>query len=569
MIDGIGREVSDIDKEIIKLNKQREILISKGLKSSNVDDVLFAETRVAQALNRTNGGKSYIMTPDKFFGVGDTGFIRPPKLDFDILRRMSRTPLVKAIIGTKLSEIDLYSSESSDDNSIGWRIRRKTSMFDDEDDIELTDEDKRIVEELTNHLIDGGAKGIMNKEPIRKWLAYQTKDSQELDQATFEVIRDRANRVLGYKSVDASTICYSDPVWIANNLDKIEKIKGEYPSFVQIYDGNKIYTDFYSWEMSMGIRNLSTDVNRLGYGTAELEDLIQTVTWMMNSEDYNGRFFRQGSTPKGLLLVKDGISSPALRQFKDDFNAQLTGVENSWRSFVLEAENAQWINMQQSNNDMQFSAWLEYLIRITCANFKVDPSEVGFHMSGKTQGDAYSSHKQRTDYSKEKSLFPMLQFHQERMNWYLRQYLESRKMPLEYEFIFTGLSPQDEGNMIEHDIKRVSNWLTVNEIRSKRGLTPIDGGDIVLNSIYLQNLSMSAMGAEAEGGFGGDDPYSMFDEDDVGGSQEPTDPYDLFDEDDVMKSMAANPIMLDTMKWIKSGAKPSITNAKEILLKNS
>ena len=146
-------------------------------------------------------------------------------------------------------------------------------------------------------------------------------DSLIYDQMTFECVRNRRGQIESFMATDASTFRIADSffdkdydnaffarngasVWQDRN-DFGKKIHGYYPSFVQVYQNTKV-NEFYPWELCFGVRNPSTSIYANGYGVSELEELINVVTSMLWGDEYNRRFFSQGSapSPKGLLKNK-------------------------------------------------------------------------------------------------------------------------------------------------------------------------------------------------------------------------------------------------------------------------
>ncbi len=115
-----------------------------------------------------------------------------------------------------------------------------------------------------------------------------------------------------------------------NNIEGLEKIKGEYPSYVQLYQHRPARL-FYPWEMMWGVRNPQTSIYQNNYGRCELEDLVTTVTGIVNADRYNSGFFRQGSAPKGMLMVKKpgaALDGDRLAEFRRSWNAMIAGVGN-------------------------------------------------------------------------------------------------------------------------------------------------------------------------------------------------------------------------------------------------
>ena len=70
-----------------------------------------------------------------------------------------------------------------------------------------------------------------------------------------------------------------------------------------------------------------------------------------------------------------------------------------------------------------------------------------------------------------------------------------------YVFAFTGLEDKTEEEKADLDAKQVKTWKTVNEIRKEHGEEPLENGDIILDSSYLNYIQQQAMAA---GGMGED-----------------------------------------------------------------
>jgi hypothetical protein len=69
-----------------------------------------------------------------------------------------------------------------------------------------------------------------------------------------------------------------------------------------------------------------------------------------------------------------------LQQFKQQWQAMISGVMQSWKTPVVEAD-VDWIDLQKNNRDMEYSSWMEYLIKLACAIYSIDPTEIGWDIS--------------------------------------------------------------------------------------------------------------------------------------------------------------------------------------------
>jgi hypothetical protein len=198
----------------------------------------------------------------------------------------------------------------------------------------------------------------------------------------------------------------------------------------------------------------------------------------------------QGSNPKGILKINGNTSEGMLNQFKQAWYNQIAGVNNAWKIPVIQSDKMDWIDLQKNNTDMQFQLWAQYLRLIACALYKMDPIEVGFR--GENEGPSLfgKDDKTKINHSKEKGLEPLLKFWAKDFNKSVISEITE-----DYEFVFTGVTPDDEQASLESDIKKVTNIEQLNEVRKRRGLPAIKDGDVVLNSAYLQYQQMKQMGS--------------------------------------------------------------------------
>ena len=130
---------------------------------------------------------------------------------------------------------------------------------------------------------------------------------------------------------------------------------------------------------------------------------------------------------------------------------------------------------------MEFSKWQDYLVRISCAMYKIAPEEIGFYL-GTGQGTMFEGDKEaRLKYSKDKGLIPILKSGAFWINKWLISQKNSR-----FEFKFVGLNQDDEDKEVDRDIKLVGNIEGLREIRKKRGLEPdLEEGDMILNQNWI------------------------------------------------------------------------------------
>jgi len=308
----------------------------------------------------------------------------------------------------------------------------------------------------------------------------------------FEVVTDKRNKFYEAFPVDAKTIrissTFDDDDYKDALYQESKEIKGYYPSYVQIYDG-VVENEFYPWELCFGVRNPDTDIHNFGYGISEVEELVRVITAMLWADDYNMRFFSQGSAPKGILKVNGSVSPQKLQEFKQQWQAMVSGVHNAWKTPVIESGEIDFINMQTNNRDMEYSQWNEYLIKVGCATFSISPEEVGFAGTSSSANTVFESNNEnKVKHSKDKGLYPLLKFYQNRLNRYIIERIDP-----EYNIRFVGMDAMSKAEELDAAVKKVSNYMTLDEVREEMGHEPLkrEGvSDNVMSSMFSQFLMM-------------------------------------------------------------------------------
>lgn len=490
------QKIHSLDRSIEILNRRKEIILQKSLESNDAHDIMKAQLTLSSAKNIMDRGeqserKSFLIDPYDFqahMGYKD----KPTNLSYSLLFNMSKTPIINAIIRTRVNQVASFAEPQKDKYSMGYTIRKKRIFGRGEVEEKLSKQEEAEIASIYDFLENCGRNESFENEDFDGFIRKIARDSLTYDQYTFEIIRDARGVPFEFVATDASTFriasSYDDDRYRKSWFEygDRKKVKGYYPSFVQIYE-NEPVAEFYPWELSFGVRNPLSLVSSNGYGVSELEEMVSTVTSMIYGDEYNRRFFKQGSSPKGMFRVSGNINESKLQSFKQEWNATMRGVYNSWKTAFLEADKVDWIDMQKSNKDMEFAQWQEYLIKIGCAIYCIDPAEVNFPLSGNSNSSPLfeGNPDARMKHSKDKGLYPILKHIQKRINKFIVQQLNPK-----YEFVFTGMdtsSPKDE---MEADKSAVTNFMTINEIRAKRGLKPVEGGDIILNATYTGNLNM-------------------------------------------------------------------------------
>lgn len=428
---------------------------------------------------------------------------KPTSLSYNILYQISvKNSVVAAVISTRVNQVSTFTKPKRfSTDGVGYEIRLRNSKM------APTEEQQEVMQSLELFLENCGFNDDPGRDDFDTFIRKLVRDSLTYDQTCFEIVPDRKGRPAEIVAVDAATIRaaneeYSSYAYGSGSKPK----KGEEVAWVQVIDGS-VVSWFTSKELAFGIRNPRSNINLQPYGFSELEMLIQQITSHLYAEEYNSKFFSQGGTTKGIINIKsdpNGIGNKEqLDSFKRQWQSQVNGMTGAWKTPVLQVPNGiEYVNVSQSNREMEFNQWINYLINIVCAVYAIDPAEINFSNNGgaAAQSSVFeTSQEQKLKNSKDKGLKPLLRFIESIIN----KYIISR-FSQDYVFAFTGLDDKSEEEKAELDSKQVKVWKTVNEIRKEHGEEPIEHGDVILDPSFLNyKQQQQNSGAMQDNGFGG------------------------------------------------------------------
>lgn len=430
---------------------------------------------------------------------------KPSSLSYNILYQMSvKNSVVGAVINTRVNQVSAFTKPARfSEDGVGYKIRLR-------DPSETPNsEQKEVMNSIELFLENCGFSDDSDRDDFDTFIRKIVRDSLTYDQMCFEVIPDRKGKPAEILAVDAATIRAASENYQADQtwMEMVPNKKNEEVKWVQVVDGT-IVSWFTARELAFGVRNPRTNINLQPYGFSELEQLIHQITSHLYAEEYNSKFFSQGGTTKGIINIKsdpNGVGNKEqLDSFKRQWRAQVNGMTGAWKTPVLQVPNGiEYINVSQSNREMEFEKWMNYLVNIVCAVYQIDPAEVNFPNNGGVSGNGgivfESSQEVKLKNSKDKGLKPLMRFIESIINKFVVS-----KFSQDYVFVFTGLDEKSEEEKAELDTKQVKTWRTVNEIRKEHGEKPLENGDIILDPSYLNYIQQKEMAAQ-QGEMGSDE----------------------------------------------------------------
>lgn len=407
------------------------------------------------------------------------------------------------------SDMDINGDGKTDDDEeeVGWELERRARQRLEE----MIKEKRTYVEQFVLNC------GVLEQRPFKtlKWnfdscLRAWVRDTYTYDLISTEVVPNKMNQPHHFFPADSSTIKFAAPSLkkyktfpgAQANLDFLypekevealdkkdalelddEKLDQNLYKFVQVVRG-RIERAYTGDEMKVGIRNMTTDIYNNGYGIAELELLVSLVSSHLNTEYYNKSYFTQGFSAKGILHLQAPIPRRKLETIRQQWHHMIRGSRNSFQTPIFAGmDKIEWIPLTQNHSDIEFSGWMNYLIKMMCAIYQIDPYEIGIGMKDEGKaGISGDNTEEKMSASKDKGLYPLLRF--------LENYINKNIIDMvdpDFCIKFTGLTEESAKDALNRQKEMAKFCLTVNEIRQEIGKPPLPGMDeVILSQEYLQ-----------------------------------------------------------------------------------
>ena len=530
-------EKAEMDQKILE-TEQRMVEISDQKSSEKAKEIagqMFEQYRVdlekAEKDKYESEAKSYLYDP--FSMMESLGYKeRIMSMSYDTLRLMSeRNAVVAAIIQTRIHQVTSFSRPPRSKYDIGYEF----GMRDRER--EPSNDDKKKMKELGKFLEATGMPSVIEEEErdsLDTFLSKYVRDSLVYDQGCFEIVSGRGNMPVAFYAIDGSTIRFAttpsilkrmagyseaqvSEMWrrqmVDLNQSSFNREKSADPEkikYVQVISG-RVMNTYTEREIGFGIRNPRTYLQQNKYGVGELEIMVSVVTAHLWAEEYNKRFFSTGSAPKGIIHFDvSGAVLPQeqLNAFRRQWHAQVAGVWNAWKTPIIATPGKlQYTNLQMGNKQMEFNTWINYLVKLLCAIYLIDPAEINFDLErggGMQAPMFYSVSEAKLKMSKDRGLQPLLRFLESEINKNIIWLINPA-----YEFRFVGMDSRTEKDMQELRMRELQNWKTIDEVRAEDDLDPLGeerGGDLIMNPSYITYRTQQAMQQQQASMMGGAGP---------------------------------------------------------------
>lgn len=469
-----------------------------------------------------------VSMPVETFGnlfPGSYGF-----MTYDTLLQMANTPIFATIIDRRLKQMRPFTRRQRNGYDAAFRVRMRDHRK------SPTPAAERRMAEIEAFIETCGDPS--RKMTFSKCTDMMMRDSLTYDQACAEKLLDKYGRPAAIIPVDSRTIRLATPT-----EEQVEK--GYYDpqmrGYVQVLNAQKVQT-WRPEEMIFGIRNQVTDIRRNGYGYPELEQINRIVTYLLNAEFYNASNFSNGIHVSALLIAKSAMDRNQFQQLKASLKQSMTGSQNAHKMAMLQmdpskGEDLEIRELSRNNKDMEFSRWMDFLIKVGCARFNMDPAELNFIYGAEGQTHSFQNEDpaDRIAFSREQGLTPLVLDY---FSWWNHEVVHLLDPDMEVEPV--GLDQKATLNAVQISAQRVQTTTSVNEERARADLKPLGEDDpenawvfnVPLNPLVFNSIAQSKADRKAaDAAEGPQNPQNPDDPEDNMGGQQPEDlPEELPDE---------------------------------------
>lgn len=269
----------------------------------------------------------------------------------------------------------------------------------------------------------------------------------------------------------------------------VNEVPINYYKYVQVGYDMRPLANFGDEDLVFKLFNPQNFADSNGYCYSPLELAIINVTNHLNVENYNSNFFTHGYAARGILHLKGTVTQAQLMNFRRQFYNSISGQQHAWRTpIVAGLDEVQWVPMSASAREMEYINFNNHLLRIICAQFQIDPVELGLDYLISANGRApmqQANNEYKIVYSRERGLKPILMFVEDMINCDLLPALD-KNLADKYKFIFTGYTDETAQSEIAQMQAEMTVWKSMNDLltQSQKDALDTPAANLPLNQAF-------------------------------------------------------------------------------------
>lgn len=423
--------------------------------------------------------------------------------------------LVAAILRARGNATSMMGHIRKDRFDVGIEVDVKPEFKDHIEPEQMVKIEERINRFLKVLVNCGRTDGLdeEDKMTLPEFLDIQTRNGLTFGQFATEIIYkdEDCQEFHRFRPVDSGTIYRSVKKGDAAEGVRRSSLKAlEYVTGIKI-DPSMLEKDAYTWiqviagmpkqaftSKEMIVYNLypSSDVEHNGYPVTPLDTAMTSVTTHMSIEVYNKLYFQNGRAAKGMLVINsDDIDQSVIEDIKQQFNASINNVTNSFRTPIFgvgTADKVEWMQTTPNKKDGEFEFLFDQTTRNILSSFNMSPDELpGFsHLSKGTnqQGLSEGNNEFKLIAARDTGIRPLILKIQDFLNESLFPLIDQELSQLCNVVLagFDAETKEQESGRLLRDMPVHYAYDEVMEEVGKEHVGPHMGGDIPFNEHYRQ-----------------------------------------------------------------------------------
>ncbi len=266
--------------------------------------------------------------------------------------------------------------------------------------------------------------------------------------------------------------------------------QGEYV-WIQVVDGKPVQV-FTSDEMKVYNFYAVPDVELDGYPVTPIDTVISAITTHINITTHNKLYFQSGRASRGMLVIKsDDVNPTVVHNVKQQFNASINNVNNSWRMPVFGCGSDEEISWQPidtgSGRDAEFQYLTDMNAREILSAFMMSPDELpGWsYLSRGTNNQALSesNNEYKLEAARDLGIRPLISYFEDFVNAHLLPLIDP-DLAKKAKVRLKGLDADNAEKEAVRTTQDMQIWMSQDDVMERVEKKPIGkefGGSIPLN----------------------------------------------------------------------------------------
>lgn len=244
-----------------------------------------------------------------------------------------------------------------------------------------------------------------------------------------------------------------------------------------------------TWRQVFHLRNFGGD-GLSGYSTIQL--FRETFGLALAQEEFGARFYDNNSRPSGILESPRPMSKTAIARLRESWDAAHKGLTNSHRVAILEG-GVTWKQTSISQKDAEYVLGQKFTIAQIARIYRVP-----LHMIGELDKATFSNIEHQGIEFTTHTIRPWCV----RWEQTSQRDLYARQPGARSHYSEHNLEGLMRGSTVDrynaYHVSLQDGWQSINEVRERENLNPVEGGDDLRVPVNMQTLDQALKPPEPE-----------------------------------------------------------------------